>query len=253
VGGDQVWAYNESKASPVPPLNGWKVPWDGPVDSALRLTAAPAGGRSPSPPAPSSKRAVMPGRSSSQQRGRHWEDEDRRRRDEQQRAVQDQQRRAVQEQERRDDERRRREADERRRRERDEEQARKQAEMKKKREEDDIRRKEQAAALAVRKVIQKVRVATPETYDKLRTDLEEALATHLEALGSQAEKVSQEAEQTLQQATDALQKIQMSTRSVGDDDAPAKPPSSRAIRRRNSLTRISQSSAPADWRLGFAA
>lgn len=79
--------------------------------------------------------------------------------------------------------------------------------MKKKKEEDDVRRKEQAAALAVRKVIQKVRVATPETYDKLRTDLEEAQATHLEALGSQAEKVSQEAEQTLQQAQKRIDEI----------------------------------------------
>jgi len=26
VGGDQVWAYNDNKAAPVPPPNGWKVP-----------------------------------------------------------------------------------------------------------------------------------------------------------------------------------------------------------------------------------
>merc|ERR1712083_535572 len=37
VGGDQVWAYNGDKAATAPPVGGWKVPWDGPVDQKLRL------------------------------------------------------------------------------------------------------------------------------------------------------------------------------------------------------------------------
>ena len=44
VGGDQVWAYNGSKSSAMPPLSGWKVPWDGPEDQSLRIT--PSGGGS---------------------------------------------------------------------------------------------------------------------------------------------------------------------------------------------------------------
>ena len=38
VGGDQVWAYSMNKTSSLPPANGWKVPWDGPVDDSLVLS-----------------------------------------------------------------------------------------------------------------------------------------------------------------------------------------------------------------------
>lgn len=78
-------------------------------------------------------------------------------------------------------------------------QARRAAEEKRRREEEETRRREQAAALAVRKVIQRVRIATPETYDTLRSELEEAQQRNLEAMGSQADRVSQEAQQTLEQ------------------------------------------------------
>lgn len=37
VGGDQVWAYNKDKASPVPPPGGWQVPYGGPVDRDLKV------------------------------------------------------------------------------------------------------------------------------------------------------------------------------------------------------------------------
>lgn len=90
---------------------------------------------------------------------------------------------------------------------REEEDQRREMEMRRRREEDDVRRKEQQAALAVRKVIQRVRVATPETYDSLRTELEEAQARHLEELGSQAQKVTQEAQETLQQAQHRIDEI----------------------------------------------
>jgi len=194
VGGDQVWAYHGDGAAALPPASGWRVPWDGPVDQALQLTAAggPSTRRPNDAPPPSQPPARAP----------RQDDEDGRRRDiERQRAALEQQRRD-------EEQRRRREMEERRRqKEREEEQARKQAELKKRREEEEIKQREQAAALAVRKVIQKVRVATPETYDKLRCDLEEAQASHLDALGSQAEKVSQEAEQALQQAQKRIDEI----------------------------------------------
>merc|ERR1719271_1006794 len=40
VGGDQVWAYNANKASPMAPQSGWQVPWDGQVDSSLKLNVS---------------------------------------------------------------------------------------------------------------------------------------------------------------------------------------------------------------------
>eukprot|EP00913_Durusdinium_trenchii_P001334 g1232.t1 len=42
IGGDQVWAYQPTRANQTPPRSGWKVPYDGPVDNSLCL--APKGG-----------------------------------------------------------------------------------------------------------------------------------------------------------------------------------------------------------------
>lgn len=59
VGGDQVWAYNPTKTSQLPPTTGWQVPWDGAVDATLALSygagaaAAVGGGKGlPRPLAP---------------------------------------------------------------------------------------------------------------------------------------------------------------------------------------------------------
>eukprot|EP00913_Durusdinium_trenchii_P031989 g29962.t1 len=40
VGGDQVWAYHPSRSAMTPPLRGWKVPYDGPVDDSFVIGAA---------------------------------------------------------------------------------------------------------------------------------------------------------------------------------------------------------------------
>jgi len=91
--------------------------------------------------------------------------------------------------------------------EREQEQKKRQEDMKRKREEDEVRRKEHNAVLAVRKAIQKVRTAVPDSYDVLRLQLEEALAAQLESLGSQAPKVGQEAEQALHQTQQRLDEM----------------------------------------------
>jgi len=168
VGGDQVWAYNGDKNSPTPPLANWKVPWDGPVDPSLRIQLGPQSAAAPA--------------------GRGLPDPNMQRQQD-------------------EEERRRREVELKRRQREDEERARKEAEMKKRREEEEVRRQEHAAALNVRKVIQRVRVATPENYDELRAELEEAQAANLEALGMQAQKVSQEAQETLKQAQKRIDEI----------------------------------------------
>jgi len=123
--------------------------------------------------------------------------------EEERRAAEERRRQEMLEKLRADNERQRLEAE----RKRAEEEERKKEEERVRKEADAKRRGEQQAALAVRKVIQRVRVATPETYDNLRAELEEAQSANLEALGSQAEKVSQEAEQTLQQAQRRIDEI----------------------------------------------
>jgi len=216
VGGDQVWAYNGNKASPVPPPSGWKVPWDGPEDPVLRLTVAAAspmpqqGGLGAGRPMPGSAcgQSVPPQRPQPVQPNpaaiAAQEEERRKREQERQRALLEQQQR------REEEERKRKQQEEeakRRQKEREEEQARKAEELRRKREEEEVRRKEQAAALAVRKVIQRVRIANPETYDSLRAELEAAQEKHLEAMGSQADKVTQEAQQTLEQTQKRIDDI----------------------------------------------
>eukprot|EP00929_Paragymnodinium_shiwhaense_P031484 TRINITY_DN1761_c1_g1_i8.p1 TRINITY_DN1761_c1_g1~~TRINITY_DN1761_c1_g1_i8.p1 ORF type:complete len:1093 (+),score=350.88 TRINITY_DN1761_c1_g1_i8:75-3353(+) len=39
VGGDQVWAYHPERTAPSPPSVGWKVPYDGPIDSNFKVEA----------------------------------------------------------------------------------------------------------------------------------------------------------------------------------------------------------------------
>merc|ERR1719236_399894 len=47
VGGDQVWAYNQEKSSMTPPPQGWKVPYDGPVDPTFQVVMAGQGQKRP--------------------------------------------------------------------------------------------------------------------------------------------------------------------------------------------------------------
>lgn len=144
---------------------------------------------------------------------RRRQDEDRRRRQEEDRKRLE---REEEQRRQREEETRRREAAERRRREEEEarrkEEAQREAERRRKEEErrraeEEQRKKETAAALSVRKVVQRVRVAAPETYDQLRTELEEALEKNREAMGPLASKVQEEAEQTLKQAQRRIDEI----------------------------------------------
>jgi len=168
VGGDQVWAYNGNKASQNPPASGWKVPWDGEVDPTIVLQF---GGGAQA--APMGKGMGKGGKMGGGMGGMSTFSQ------------------------KQAEEMKKREA----------EQKKRQEELKVKRDAEETRRKEQAAALAVRKAIQKVRTATPETYDELRAAVEEAQANNLEAMGSQAEKVSGEATAALEQAQKRIDEI----------------------------------------------
>eukprot|EP00929_Paragymnodinium_shiwhaense_P002002 TRINITY_DN1021_c0_g1_i2.p1 TRINITY_DN1021_c0_g1~~TRINITY_DN1021_c0_g1_i2.p1 ORF type:complete len:839 (+),score=335.52 TRINITY_DN1021_c0_g1_i2:80-2596(+) len=70
-----------------------------------------------------------------------------------------------------------------------------------------VRQKELAAAQAVRKVISRLKVAKMDTVDKVREDLDAALAENIEKMGSHAEKVSQEAEKALEDMQKRLDAI----------------------------------------------
>merc|ERR1712157_526390 len=40
VGGDQVWAYQPDGSTQTPPMKGWKVPFDGPVDPMFTVASS---------------------------------------------------------------------------------------------------------------------------------------------------------------------------------------------------------------------
>merc|ERR1712083_18043 len=63
VGGDQVWAYHANKTSMVPPVTGWRVPFNGDIDSTMQLKTTPAGaaGGMLSPQKPGAPGMLTPG------------------------------------------------------------------------------------------------------------------------------------------------------------------------------------------------
>eukprot|EP00927_Polykrikos_kofoidii_P077114 TRINITY_DN74094_c0_g1_i1.p1 TRINITY_DN74094_c0_g1~~TRINITY_DN74094_c0_g1_i1.p1 ORF type:complete len:1050 (+),score=239.36 TRINITY_DN74094_c0_g1_i1:42-3191(+) len=191
--------------------------------------------RETSAPAPSSRsRRDDDDRSRRRDSDRRRSDDDGRRRDEDRRRADDERRR--------ESDRRRREEENNRRWEEEqaaqearkaaeakkrweEEEARRQAEAKRRREEDERRREEaerrrqeeerrrqeeekrDRAAAAVRRVIQRVRLAWPENIDSLKAELQQVRSQNEEAMGSQAERVAQEAEKALQYAAERVDKL----------------------------------------------
>jgi len=227
-----VWSYNGDKASPVPPPQGWKVPWDGAVDDSLRLAAAssrdgpshkrPGESAGDYPPPKHSRqqhhdedsaddkdrggrRRVSEEEDHRRQERRRFEEDDRRRREDDDRRRREQQQREREERQReeqkREEERRRREEEERQRQHqrREEEERRRQEEAKRRREEEELRRREQTAAQAVRKVIGRLREATPETLEEICAELKDVQEKEYNNMGTLAQKVSTDAENAVRE------------------------------------------------------
>jgi chromosome segregation ATPase len=66
---------------------------------------------------------------------------------------------------------------------------------------------EQAHVLAIRRVLQKFRAATPSTFEACKTELDEALAKDLEGCGTQKERVMAESEQTIVQTKQRMEQL----------------------------------------------
>jgi len=314
VGGDQVWGYHPERGSEVPPVAGWKVPCDGPVDPMFRVTVKEG-------PSPGDKRAAPQDNSRSNRRRTGWdtptepqaqqswqggggwggqeqhqsgkggggrrswhdpqeqaqrEAEEKRRAEEEQRKRQEEanrkrfdefqrrqeeqrefqrrkqeearqaqeakdraeaearrqkeemarrqkeeHQRKLQEQRRKiEDMKRKAEEEQQRKREEQqlkmEEQKRKmekarlemQEEARRKREQAEKRAMEQKAAIAVRRVIQKVRVATQENLEGLQQEMEAALEQEASNLGSQQQALKEECEKAVQLARKRIEQLE---------------------------------------------
>eukprot|EP00746_Dinoflagellata_sp_MGD_P126627 gnl/MRDRNA2_/MRDRNA2_61423_c0_seq2.p1 gnl/MRDRNA2_/MRDRNA2_61423_c0~~gnl/MRDRNA2_/MRDRNA2_61423_c0_seq2.p1 ORF type:complete len:905 (+),score=306.83 gnl/MRDRNA2_/MRDRNA2_61423_c0_seq2:167-2716(+) len=172
VGGDQVWAYNPEKSTTTPPPQGWKVPYDGPVDSTFQVVMrgqAQAGGMS-------QQQQMMMQQQQMQQRQQQQNLSPAQIQQQQQMQQMQRQQQMQQEQARRQ-----------------QEMQRQQQEMQARKEEMEKQRKEQHAALAIRQVIQRMRFASPETFEGLTKEMEETMMQNLASCGSQTEKIKEEA------------------------------------------------------------
>ncbi|CAE7230814.1 unnamed protein product [Symbiodinium natans] len=87
------------------------------------------------------------------------------------------------------------------------EQKQKEEAAKQKKDLEEKRRQEQRSTLAIRRVIQKIRLASPETFDEVQKELQEILRVELENTGSQKERIKEESEKGLEQARKRLDSI----------------------------------------------
>lgn len=133
-----------------------------------------------------------------------WDQAYRQQEDQRRREQEDASRRRQEESRRRDEQKKR---DEEMKKKREEEQKRKDEDMKRKKEVEEKRRVEQKATLAIRRVIQKVRLANPETFDELNKELQEVTTAEMANTGSQLAKIKEEAEKSLEQAKKRVEQI----------------------------------------------
>jgi len=205
VGGDQVWAYNSERAM-TPPTTGWRVPYDGPVDSTFVVSVHAGGdkaraqyGQQAGYQVQQQPAGYVPGQPMQQQlqqMQQHMQQQQQQQHPQMQHQMgsqYDMQERVRQQQQ---EEARKRQQMEAARAQQIQELQRREAERK----EEERRRLEQSSALVVRKVIGKVRYATPEDFELIKKEIEDALLMELPKCGMQADRIREDAERQVEQA-----------------------------------------------------
>jgi len=196
VGGDQVWAYHSAKDQ-IPPTSGWKVPYDGPVDDSFVVAAVSR----------SQESGGDKGDQGKQQDSRKKQADEQRKRMEEARKKQDEERQRVDHQKREEEAKKKAE----------EEAKRKAAEeARSKKSVEEIRRQEQKSTLAIRRVIQKVRLGTPDNFEELQKELKAVLDEELENTGSQKQRMMEESDKGLEQAKARIEAVNAARRAEQD-------------------------------------
>lgn len=189
VGGDQVWAYHNSRSAMTPPTRGWKVPYDGPVDETFSIGPVGAAPQAALPPAPVPQVPQVPqvpGFPAATPGSRQEQQAQMRLQHEQQRALQQQR---IKEQE---------------------ELKAKQQEMAARREEQarlvaERKQKEQESTSIIRMACQKIHIAKEETIQQLEQELYQTMQLHLPNCGFMMPKIREECEQVLLQTKKRLE------------------------------------------------
>lgn len=213
VGGDQVWAYHAEKAM-CPPANGWKVPYDGDVDNTFSITARHSSTASSGPSKAPSDRKDR--KEEKKPVGQHVKEEDKRKKDAEDKVKQmEEQKRLLEDLRKKNEEEMKRRSEDAKRREEEDAKFR-DIDAKVKKEVEDKRRTEQKSTLAIRRVIQKVRGAAPDTIDDLQKELEEVMAAELENCGSQKQRMQEESDKGLEQARARIEQLNLAKRKEGE-------------------------------------
>merc|ERR1719247_1792679 len=182
VGGDQVWAYHADKNAAMPPQSGWKVPYDGPVDTTFQIQYKP-------------KQAQQQQQQGWQQQG--WQQQQQQL-DANRKAHEEANRKRLEEQQAKMDQMKQQQ----------QAMAAKRAEEEKKRAEEMRAKKlEQVAVLAIRRAMQTFRASTPEKFDENKKALDEAVAQEMDKTGSQKERLTTEIEQAIEATKTRIEQI----------------------------------------------
>ncbi|CAK9037003.1 unnamed protein product [Durusdinium trenchii] len=210
VGGDQVWAYQPGKDK-TPPETGWKVPYDGSVDENFKVVRKKE--KKEKKELREEKAAVAypgmwygmptPALLDPHAAERQMQEYARLQQEETKRRLEEEfQRQKREEQMRREAERKRKEEA---RKKQEEIRKKREEEMKKQKELQEQRIKEGKAVFLVRKAIQKLEAATPETMEGLQKEMEECLQLHLEDTGSQKGHMKSECDKCMEKTTKRIE------------------------------------------------
>jgi len=238
VGGDKVWAYHPDSKMKKPPSDGWKVPYDGSVDPTLSVKSGR--GSSSAKGSGSSKRSAdSRGQQPEQRQTKHQrqqlnqvrEEVETRRKEEQKRQQDNQHKQAevrakVIEENRKKLEEGKKTTDSAKKQQQESHEAMlaqirlQQEELKREREAEALKRMEEQtkmreenrAVLVLRKVIQKLKLASLDNFDVLKKELDEVQEKELENCGTQKSKIEDECVKALQQVWTRIELVQVQSK-----------------------------------------
>lgn len=189
IGGDQVWAYQPTRANQTPPRSGWKVPYDGPVDNSLCL--APKGGAmSPRQDAEARSAKIAEMKRQAEEQKRKLE-EARLKAEENRRKIEEANKKRIEDEKRRMEE------------------VRKKAE-------------EQKAVFAIRQALQKMKMANLENFDKIHEEVANVMQQELEKCGSLAVMIQAEHDKGWEQVTLRMEQLQAAKQKLQEQKKAAK-------------------------------
>lgn len=244
VGGDQVWAYHPSKVT-TPPKSGWKVPYDGPIDTTFALSAVtvqsygaygqPAAAASYGQPAQQALaygqqpaaygQQAQPAQPSWQQAQQDYQQQQYQQQQQQQQAEQQRKQQLEQQRQMQLLEAQKKQQEELRKRQQQEELRQRMEQAQRLRQEElrrqaDLQRRQQEemkAAMKIRTIMQKLRLVTPETYAVVEKELQAIRLKELPNCGSQAAAVADECIKAMESARIAVESI-LAQRKVDEEN-----------------------------------